>query len=317
MDDLEDERELKQTMLLHSPSKLPYVVHKRKNSSNYWMRFSLRGHGQQRFGLGTDDLAEAYVIAAEKYQEAVIKAQHGILEGKTSFDKLAKQYIESLFKEAEGTPNRLSNARYAKRIYVRYLHERFKRKTINSIGVPQLYSYIEWRTTYWTDGPGKDVETIEYDRGAKTGIKRPAVHSKPSLNTLKREANVLRGIFKFAVRKGYLKSGDVPQLELGKGVKKKRPAFTREQFHKLLVVSERRIKEAAKDPKLRYQRYLLHNFMIIAVETGLRTKELFKLNWGHVEGFRQRLMSDSHARAHTWTCIDAYKKWQFRSHNYW
>lgn len=295
MDEPEDEfeHEVHQAMLLHSPKKLPYVIHKRKNSPNYWMRFSIRGHGQQRYGLGTDDLEKANLIAAEKYQEAVIKAKHGVLEGKTSFNKLAEQYVESLFKEAEGNPNRLSNARYAERIYKRYLKERFNRKTINSIGVPQLYAYIEWRTTYWTTGPGKDEEFIEYDRGHKSRIRRPAIHAEPSLNTLKREANVLRGIFKFAVRKGHLKPGDVPKLELGKGVKNKRPAFTRQQFAKLRQVSEKRIMEAARDPKLRYQRYLLHQFMVIAVETGMRTKELFNLNWGHIEGFRDLLNKPS------------------------
>ncbi len=88
----------------------PYVVHKRKDSRNYWMRFSITGHGQQCIALRTADLSEAYEVAEGKYQEAAFKAEHGILEGKTSFDRLAKEYVSSLYKEAESLPNRLSNA---------------------------------------------------------------------------------------------------------------------------------------------------------------------------------------------------------------
>ena len=196
--------------------------------------------------------------------------------------------MESLYKEAEGKPNRLSNAQYADRITKRYLNEFFGRKPITGIREPLLYKYLDWRTHYWIDGPGKDQQHVEYERGSKS-LRRPAIHSRPSLNTLKREANVLRGIFKFAVRRGYLKTGDVPKLELGKGTKGKRPAFTREQYHQLLLVSEQRIMEVAKDPKHRYQRFLLHHFITIAVETGMRTKELFNLNWGHIEGLKLRL----------------------------
>ncbi|MEO0636275.1 MAG: UTRA domain-containing protein [Pseudomonadota bacterium] len=112
---------------------------------------------------------------------------------------------------------------------------------------------------------------------------------KPSVNTPKREATVLRGIFKLAVRKGYLKPGEVPQVDFGKSAKKRRPAFTKAQMAKLLSVSEARILEAARDPKLRYQRYLPHQFIVIAVETGLRTKELFNLDWGHIENFVENI----------------------------
>lgn len=284
----EFDRDVKSILRRHSADELPYTVFQRKDSPNYWMRFSIKGHGQQRIGLGTTELSEAHDIAQNKYQEAIIKAEHGILEGRASFDRLAGEYVDSLYKEAVAKPNRISNTKYAKRICGRYLKGFFGNKPVRSIKEPKLYAYLEWRKSYWINGPGKDVHFIEYERGYKT-LRRPAIHTEPSLNTLKREANVIRGILKFAVRKGYLTTAEVPKLELGKGIKKKRPAFTRDQFSKLLQVNEQRLMEAAKDPQLRYQRYLLHQFMIIAVETGMRTKELFNLNWGHIEGLRERL----------------------------
>ncbi|MEP3199161.1 MAG: hypothetical protein ABJO57_14890 [Lentilitoribacter sp.] len=49
---------------------LPYVITKRKGSRNYMMRFSLKGHGQKRVSLKTDDLAEAHYKAKDIYAEA-------------------------------------------------------------------------------------------------------------------------------------------------------------------------------------------------------------------------------------------------------
>ncbi|MEP0942024.1 MAG: site-specific integrase [Rhizobiaceae bacterium] len=275
----------------------PYVIHQRKGTSNLWMRFTVPGHGQQRIGLKTSDWAEAEAKAEREYQRAMLKAEEGILEGKTSFDRLARLYVAQQFKESDAKPNRLEHARYAKRICERYLTAYFGRKPITSIREPQLYDYIEWRRTYWTEGPGRDDQYVVYERNGRQ-LRRPAVHKEPSLNTLKREANVIRGLFKFAVRKGFLNTADIPRLELGRTVKSKRPAFTKEEFNKLIVVSQQRMLEAARDPKLRYQRMLLHQFMIIAAETGMRTKELFNLNWGHLEGFKDNLNSpigDKHA----------------------
>jgi len=117
----------------------PYVIHKRGASKNYWMRFSIKGHGQQRYSLGTADLDEAYQVAEQKYQEATVKAKHDILEGRTSFDYLADQYVTGLFEEAAANPKRLANARYAKRICDRYLKPYFRRKTC-SPSAPQVRS---------------------------------------------------------------------------------------------------------------------------------------------------------------------------------
>jgi hypothetical protein len=63
--------------------------------------------------------------------------------------------------------------------------------------------YQEWRETYWTEGPGKNIDVIEYVRGNKL-IKRPAQHKRPPISRLKDEGVTLRDIFKFARAKGYI-----------------------------------------------------------------------------------------------------------------
>ena len=267
---------------------LAYVITKRSGSRNYMMRFSLVGHGQQRIALGTDDLAVAHYKAKEIYQDARFKAKHKILEGKTSFDRVCVNYIVSLYDEAKINPKSLSKAKYAKRIGERFLIGFFERKTINTIREPMIYEYLDWRKSYWITGPGNDIRFIEYERGCKTII-CPVEHVAPSLNTPKREANVLRGVFKYAARKGIIKTSDIPSIDIGKTAKGRRPYFTKEQFHKLHDMAMQRMLDKQHNTQLFYQRALLYQFINIAVETGMRTKEIFNLNWDHLEGFEESL----------------------------
>ena len=242
---------------LSPPNKLPYVIHKRGTSKNYWMRFSIKGHGQQRIGLGTDDLKDAQLIAAEKYQEAIIKAKHDILEGRTSFDYLADQYVSELFDEAVANSKRLSNARYAKRICNRYLKPYFKRRTIASIGVPKVNAYLDWRSVFWTTGDGKDITEITYVRGKDTPS-RPVQRIVPSANTLKRESNILRGVFKHAVKLGHISMGQIPPINVGTQVKGRRPHFTKLQANVVLNTAMERMHEVQDNPMLLHERECFH-----------------------------------------------------------
>jgi hypothetical protein len=68
------------------------------------MRFSLKGHGQKRIGLKTPDFELARVLAEKEYQKAVWSAEAGVLQGKTSFSKLAEQYLDRLDKLSPTNP---------------------------------------------------------------------------------------------------------------------------------------------------------------------------------------------------------------------
>ena len=81
-------------------AKLPYVVFRRYDSGAFAIRFSIKGHPQFRYGLGTYDEAEAYELAAQKHMEVKIRAEHGLLTGIASFDKLAREYVDAQFEEA-------------------------------------------------------------------------------------------------------------------------------------------------------------------------------------------------------------------------
>ncbi|WP_162652136.1 site-specific integrase [Lentilitoribacter sp. Alg239-R112] len=265
-----------------------YTVFKRSDSGSYGVRFTLAGHPQFRIGLGTDDQAEAHEKAAYIYMETKIRAENGLLTGNASFDKLACDYIDLLFEEAKLKPKRLGHAKHAKATVERYFIPYFGNQTISTIHHHDLLKYLDWRKVFWTTGDGKDIEFENHERAGRN-LRMRVRHVEASPSTLKREASFLRGVFKHAVREGHLKQGDIPKLELGRVPVTKRPSFTKDQYQKLLMLSEQRIAEVPQNPKLLYERFLLNNFIIIAAETGMRPGEMFNLNWGHIEGMKEAI----------------------------
>lgn len=263
----------------------PYSVYQRAGSANWWLRFSLPKQGQIRIGLKTPDYDEALKNAATEYQRAVFRAEHNILPGKMSFHRLAEQFLASI--KADETDAKKHATYVAHRgVIQRYLLEFFGKTPITAIHEPKLYEYVEWRTTYWTTGPGKNLNHIEYLRKGRK-VLRPVKHEEPELATLRKEAVTLRAVFDYAARSGFINRAAIPKLELGKERSNKRPSFTNEEVSTLLSLAEQRIAEMAKHEKLQYERLVLFCFISIAVDTGMRPTELYNLNWAHIVGFEQ------------------------------
>lgn len=272
----------------YEDTELPYRVFKRYDNGMYAMRFTLPGHKQIRIGLGTRDRSKAYDLAERKYMEAEIRAQEGLLLGVASFDKLAQEYLGDLEKEAAKDPRKLKGFRYAKGVVERYLIPYFGRRNIAAIRYKDLVEYVDWRRVYWTEGQGKNLEWLRFERGHKN-LRRKAPRTEATASTLRRETSIVRGVFKKGVHRGFLRAAEIPKIEAGRVLNKKRPAFTKDQYNHLLEVSQQRIMEVADRSKFLFERYMLHNFIVIAAETGMRTMEMFNLNWSHIEGFEEAI----------------------------
>jgi integrase len=247
------------------------------------MRFSISGFPQIKYALGTSDDDEALALAAEKFQDAVFQARHGILAANGSFRSVAADYMKSLYLIAERDPTKFEMAKRTDAVVQRYLSPFFKTIAISAITHSKLTAYTRWRRTYWTTGPGANQNYEPYERGGKT-VHSKAKHEEPTNSTLRREDAYLRGLFKHAVGKGLLKASDVPTQDIPKAKPNKQPAFTVEQYAKLKRTSEQRITDAMGRPELMYARAMLHEFISIAGDTGMRPKEMFNLNWEHIEG---------------------------------
>lgn len=267
----------------YEETELRYTVFKRYDNGTYAMRFSLQGHKQIRIGLRTRDLAEAHRLAERKYMEAEIRAQEGLLLGVASFDKIAQEYLDDLEKDAVKDPSKLKGYRYAKGVVERYLIPYFGRRNITAIRYKDLVEYIDWRRVYWTKGDGKNQQWLSFERGHEN-LKRKAPNTEPATSTLRRESSIVRGVFNVGVEKGFLKHSDIPKMKLGKEKGGKRPAFTKEQYNHLVHIARERIFEI-DNPKQRFEREVLLNFIVFAANIGMRTMEMHNLNWRHVDNF--------------------------------
>lgn len=291
---------------MNAIDKRPYELFQRPDSPNWQMRFSIKGHGQKRIGLKTPDFELARVLAEQEYQKAVWAAEAGVLQGKTSFSKLAAQYLDRLDKLSQSDPKHRTKYNHDKGIIDRYLIPYFGKKTVTSITHARVQEYIEWRRHYWTTGPGKDEYAIKFEHNGRQRS-RPVRHVEPSLSTLRREAVTLRNVFKQAVTLGYIKAADIPAPELATAPKNKRPSFTDAEMEKLLTAAMNRIafvgkpdeQERMVDAKTRFERMMLWGFIQVAVHTGMRPTELHNLTWANVEGLetaRKTAINDARIR---------------------
>lgn len=289
---------------------LPYAVFQRGDSGSFAMRFTLpdrddpdnKRSPQYRIGLKTTDWAEAHQRANIEYYRALGRHEEGFRVGPARFDKVAKSYVDTLLAEGKSNASKrkFAHARHAQGVVERYLIPFFKEASVGAIRKSKFDEYLAWRKTYWTEGPGKDIDFEEHVRGNST-IKMRFAKKEATDATIKREINFLRGIFKHAVDKGYIRSSEIPKLTLGKVATKTRPAFTREEFAKLETTAiERQYsaqkieietkdkaeyqKQLASKNRLIFERRQMVSFINIAVNTGMRPGELFNLKWRHIVG---------------------------------
>lgn len=284
-----------------------YTVFKRSDSGSYAMRFTLvdkdgKTTPQIRIGLRTRDEAEAHKRAAKEYLNAQVRLENNILTGPASFKNVAKDYLKYLESQIGDDPKKRSAYKHAKSTIDRFFIPKFGEQPVTMPFEEKFEDYVQWRIDYWTKGPGskKPKEEPTYLRNGKE-VKHKLVKKRASKSTLKRENSFLRSVFNHAVRKGLIRKGDIPKLELPKFEQSKRPAFTKEQYHRVLKIAEQRLFEAVNKPLTQsnpkemeeeqaqkrreiYEHYQLFNFVEFAVETGMRPVELFNLNWGHLEG---------------------------------
>jgi integrase len=265
-----------------------YSVFERKGTCNYWVRFSIRGEGQIRKSLDTADSAEAERRAAKMWHEAVYRHEQGLKALKTTFRSVAEEFIAHIQQLSDAGEKRQDRGSRTRSIVRRYFIEFFGDKPIDAITDADCNRYLEWRKTYWTTGPGTQVEFLEYERNGRK-LRRPVTDLKrgSSLSTQRSEAVVLRQLFRQAIRWGYIGKGQAPEIKLAKAQPSPRPSFTLNEMHALLKLSGRRAYDPKVNEKVRRDRQWLHNYVQLAAMTGMRPTELRNLTWADVLDYEE------------------------------
>lgn len=272
------------------------VLFLRKDSPNYWVRFTLKGQGQIRLALGTSDPAEAEKLAQREYQRAVLRAEEGLLAVKSSFEKVAREYIAELKAEvANGTKKPYVTRDYPP-VIERYFIAYFGKRAIDGITSGDIHRYQVWRQSYWVSGPGAEIKHIEYERGGKK-LYRPVKRDVPTSSRLRGEASLLRQVFTFAAKHDYIRSGKVPLVESARLQASPRPSFDQHEIEALLELSMRRLAEVGISKDTLRDRTKLDCYINIAIFSGMRPTELKNLNWGDILKFKETVGKPFAARA--------------------
>ena len=161
--------------------KLPYVVFSRVDSPSLWVRFSIQGHGQKRICLKTSIEEEAKRNAEYEYRRVLWSAEQGTLPGKTSFDKVARQYLERAQLEAGSNPSKLSKVAADRGVLDRYMVPFFGRSPITAISVPKL-------TATWNGGEATGRAVLGQKRRISPTSERDAELSVPPNISKRRSA---------------------------------------------------------------------------------------------------------------------------------
>lgn len=269
---------------MDEPLLTPFELYQRKDSPNYWMRFSVKGKGQVRIGLKTPVREEAEKRATTEHLRYQLRAEDGKFSSPKTFEKSALAYLEDLSKQVALGLKKPYRNQADVHIVRDFLVPFFGKDRIDAITEMRVQQFIRWRQTYWIDGPGKDIQKIEYVRDGRRYFQK-VKHTVPAANTIRSNCAVLSNVFRFAASIGDVRSSDIPTIRMPKAKPNPRPSFSLKEVNRLFEKAIERMAEPTLSERVRYERLVLYCYINIASYTGLRPVELHNLNWQHVGGF--------------------------------
>jgi len=289
-------------------------IYKRNDihSDNYYCRMKFAGRRSIRKSIGYSNRQDAAFEAQKAYYEASARSSTDLPIQVRSFADVAELYMA--YREAAGYKAKSAN-RIIKMFLIPYfskeiLHDfSYKNvtKDIKHIRQDHISGYWRWRIEYWQHKDAKKgkrdkrrkyvhaqmLKEVRYKRCSKNG---------PNHTTLKIEVGLLRGIFEFATKKGFIPSHDlliinnpIPKIE-GKTIKT-RGTFDDEEHRELYtLIKQRKTKgyfthyekvhgmTKSKLEKFRCWRMWCWFFMMTA--TGMRPQETKKIRFGDVKKYK-------------------------------
>lgn len=79
----------------------PFDIYRQNGSKRRYVRFSIRGQGQQRIALGTADETEATQLARSIYYENTALAKAGLSVTRKKFAAIAEEFAQHIELEVE------------------------------------------------------------------------------------------------------------------------------------------------------------------------------------------------------------------------
>ena len=238
-------------------------------------RMKFKGHrGYIRRTTGQTDLNLAKDASLQILGEIKQRMAQNLPLSRKTFKEIAASFLKDA--ETRWQEGRNSEGRFKliKGTLNRYLAPYFGNRDITLIQKKDLIEYRAWRQAYWITGPGKD------ERGVSARPKRP-----PSPATLKQEWTVLRGVFMHGVDLGVVPVTLTAMLKHEKSKVEKRSAFTPDEYRQLYLFMRKWVRQA-EHPRVKADRELLRNYVLIMTNSGMRKGEARWIKWRDVSLYR-------------------------------
>lgn len=268
------------------------------------MRYSIGGK-QYKKTLGTADEEQALQRAYEIWHERSFRNRQGLSLDSHPFSEVAEEFIDKIVAEAERNERSQYHPIYWPPIIRRFPVGYFGDRPIETITTTDIERYLEWRKTYWTTGPGLQVQKIRCERADGRVFIRPAPRKVAALSTIKGEMVIIRELFEQAAKWGYSKAIVIPAVKARMKPDTRRPGFSPEEYERLLNKSLERISEPQQSVKLikakdgrvwtqstltdrvRSDRVRLHAYIEFMASSGLRPTEAKNLKWNNILRYRE------------------------------
>ena len=219
--------------------------------------------------LKTRDLSKARDKAMRAYYELEFRKEQNLPLQQKRFSEVLNEYEQ--FRAAQNTKGthrhrnkanqqQTSDAmlRQIRRVS-KFWHEYCGSKAVDKIDNALLRDYVDWRCDYYHRIPAD---------------KRPRNHSlNPADKTLEWETTFALTVLKYAQERGYRGNVPLPNFRHIAQRAKTRPAFTIEEYTKLYKALRKWIWEERDNPKFRYTREMLRDYVLILANSGMRVGE--------------------------------------------
>lgn len=259
------------------------------NTQTWTAEFKLPGKtGRIKKATGTRDIDEAKRVAQAEFYKLIALDQLGLDTSPKKFKRVAHEFMQVLRHEVDAGERKQRTVDDLAPIVNRYYLPFFGEKAIDTISDSDLRDYLQWRKTYWTEGPGKEQEFRVFVNASGKTVKMRMPHKEASLCS--GELRGIKQIFRLAGKKGWIDAAKIPEFPPNKRLRDKRkhqqrPAFMPEEWTKV-VRNMAHYARKTDHPEVRYDRQMLIYYMLIMANTGMRpTDEHALVQWKHVEQF--------------------------------
>lgn len=252
-----------------------YSLFTQPHSANWYVRFSVN-QKQFKKSLKTSSLDLAKPRAMKIYYETIAKAEAGLKVHATTVHDVLNEWIAcTKLRQPEQS------------VVDRFIRGYFSRMDVTKLNSRTIADFMEWRRTYWTEGPGKDLDYVTYSRDGKM-VKRPVEHTEPQPSTMNTLQAILSKFLRFCLNRDYIRR--IPDFERVKVKTNVRPSFNDAE---IIMIERVALADAEQWFNFRNEKYApqMHKahvalaFVSVMAFSGLRPTECIRLRWSDLLNF--------------------------------